>query len=157
MKDIKGYEGLYAVTSCGKVWSYKSKKFLSPGDDGHGYQMVSLCKNGKTKSKRIHRLVAEAYLPNPENLPEIDHIVPLSKGGKNNVQNLQWISKKDNVKKAVCKKIYCIENGKVYESQTQAARELGLSQGNLSRVCRGIFEQTGGYHFKRMTEEGNDK
>ena len=157
MKDIKGYEGLYAVTSCGKVWSYKSKNFLSPSDDGQGYQMVTLYKNGKQENKRIHRLVAEAYIPNPENLPEVDHIVPLSKGGKNNVQNLQWISKKDNVKKAVCKKIYCIENGKVYESQKQAAIELGLDQGNISRVCRGIFKQTGGYHFKRMTEEGNDK
>ena len=157
MKDIKGYEGLYAVTSCGRVWSYKSKKFLNSSDDGHGYQVVTLCKNGKPENKRIHRLVAKAYLPNPENLPEIDHIVPVSKGGKNNVQNLQWILKKDNVKKAVCKKIYCIENGKVYESQTQAAIELGLDQGNISKACRGIFKQTGGYHFKFMTEEGNDK
>lgn len=148
MKDIKGYEGLYAVTSCGKIWSYKRKKFLKPCDDGHGYQMITLCKDGNYENKRIYRLVAETYLPNPENLSEVDHIISVSKGGKDNVQNLQWITKRDNVKKAVCKKIYCIENEKIYESQTQAARELGLDQGNISKVCRGIFKQTGGYHFE---------
>ena len=104
--------------------------------------------------KRIHRLVAEAYLPNPNNLPEVDHIISVSKGGKDNVQNLQWITKKDNIKKAVCKKIHCLENDKIYESQTQAARELGLDQGNISKVCRGIHKQTGGYHFEFVIEEG---
>lgn len=154
MKDIKGYEGLYAITSCGKVWSYVNKKFLKSCDDGKGYQLVSLCKDGTQKNARIHRLVAEAYLPNPENLPEVDHIIPVLKGGKNNVQNLQWILKRDNIKKAVCKKIYCLENDKIYESQTQAARELGLDQGNISKVCRGIHKQTGGYHFEFVIEEG---
>lgn len=153
MKDIKGYEGLYAVTSCGKVWSYKNKKFLKPADDGHGYQIITLCKDGNYKNKRIYRLVAEAYLPNPNNLPEVDHIIPISKGGGNNVQNLQWLTKRDNIKKAVCKKIYCRELDKVYESQTQAAKELGLDQGNISKVCRGIFKQTGGYHFEFVIEE----
>ena len=58
MKDIVGYEGLYAITSCGKVWSYKSKKFLKPSDNGHGYSFVRLCKDGKVKNYKIHRLVA---------------------------------------------------------------------------------------------------
>ena len=148
MKDIKDYEGLYAITSCGKVWSYKSKKFLKSCDDGHGYQVVTLYKNGNYENKRIHRLVAEAYLPNPNNLPEVDHIISVSKDGKDNVQNLQWITKENNIKKATRKKIYCRELDKVYESQTQAAKELGLDQGNISKVCRGIHSQTGGYHFE---------
>lgn len=49
MKDIKNYEGLYAVTSCGKVWSYRSQKFLKPATDGSGYLFVGLMKNGKVK------------------------------------------------------------------------------------------------------------
>ena len=74
MKDIIGYEGLYSITSCGKVWSYKNKKFLKPLSNGKGYLFVRLCKNGKIENKRIHRLVAEAYLPNPNNYDTVDHI-----------------------------------------------------------------------------------
>lgn len=74
MKDIIGYEGLYSITSCGKVWSYKSKKFLKSCNNNKGYLFVRLCKNGKIENKKIHRLVAEAYLPNPNNYDTVDHI-----------------------------------------------------------------------------------
>ena len=57
MIDIKGYEGLYAVTSCGKIWSYRKGAFLSPINNGK-YLYVELWKNGKRKRERIHRLVA---------------------------------------------------------------------------------------------------
>ena len=94
MKDIKGYEGLYAVTSCGKIWSYKRKKFLVPVDDGHGYLRICLCKDNKRKNYFIHRLVAEAYLPNPENLPQINH---RDENKTNNcLQNLEWCDAKYN-------------------------------------------------------------
>ena len=56
MRDVKGYEGLYAVTSCGKVWSYKSDRFLSPCKTKSGYMFVRLCKNGKVKKMFVHRL-----------------------------------------------------------------------------------------------------
>lgn len=153
MKDITGYEGLYAVTSCGKIWSYRSKSFLKSCDDEHGYQKITLYKNEKQKTKRVHRLVAETYLPNPDNLPEVDHIIPVSKGGKNNVQNLQWISKEDNIKKAHSKKIRCVELDRIFSSQKEAAEELGLNQGNISRVCNGKRNTAGGYHFKFVIEE----
>jgi hypothetical protein len=74
MKDIKGYEGLYAVTENGEVWSYKTNKFLKASDNGFGYLFVCLCNNGKSKKYKVHRLVAEAYIDNPDNLPAIDHI-----------------------------------------------------------------------------------
>ena len=61
MKDIKGFEGLYAITSCGKVWSYKYNKFLKDWSTGFGYRIVRLFKNGVGYNKRIHVLVAEAY------------------------------------------------------------------------------------------------
>ena len=66
MKDIKGYEGLYAITSCGKVWSYRRKKFLKLRADQDGYLLVNLYNKGKPKGCLVHRLVAEAYIPNPE-------------------------------------------------------------------------------------------
>lgn len=153
MKDIIGYEGLYAITSCGKVWSYKTKKFLKPFKVGHGYLKITLCKDGNCKDKKIHRLVAEAYLPNPNNYDTVDHID--FNTTNNCVNNLQWMSRSENSrKKRSVRKIYCFENEKIYESQTQAAKELGLNQGNISRVCQGIFKQTGGYHFKFVIEEG---
>lgn len=95
MKDVKGYEGLYAVTSCGKVWSYRNKRFLTPEDNGHGYLRVNLHKDGKDKKYMIHRLVAEAYIPNPENLPQINH---KDENKTNNcLQNLEWCDAKYNV------------------------------------------------------------
>lgn len=88
MKDIKNYEGLYAITSCGKVWSYRNEKFLKPIADRYGYLLVSLYKNGKAKNYKIHRLVADAYLPNPENLPQVNH--KDENKANNCLQNLEW-------------------------------------------------------------------
>lgn len=68
MKYIPGYEGLYAATSCGKVFSYRKKKFLSPRKNNSGYLRVALYKDGKVKDFLVHRLIAATYLENPENL-----------------------------------------------------------------------------------------
>lgn len=69
MRDIPSYEGLYAATEDGRIWSYRSKKFLKPRLTKKGYYRVVLYKDGKGKDFYIHRLIAEAYLDNPENLP----------------------------------------------------------------------------------------
>ena len=94
MKDIKGYEGLYGITSCGKVWSYKYKKFLKPKCEKNGYLRVQLCKNGEVKTYSLHRLVAQAYLPNPENLPQVNH--KDENKANNCLQNLEWCDQKYN-------------------------------------------------------------
>ena len=77
-KDIKDYEGLYQVTNFGNVWSlnyYRSgkPKLLKPGKTKNGYLLVSLYKNGKRKSYKVHRLVSEHFIPNPNNLPCVNH------------------------------------------------------------------------------------
>ena len=94
MKDIKGYEGLYAVTSCGKVWSYRRGKFLNAKDNGYGYLFVILRKDGKNKAFKVHRLVAEAYLPNPYNLRDVSHKDECKT--HNWLGNLEWTTHKDN-------------------------------------------------------------
>ena len=94
MKDILNYEGLYAITSCGKVWSYRSQKFLKPNIKKNGYLEVDLRKNGTHKFCLIHRLVAEAYIPNPLGLPEVNHKSEIK--SENFVNNLEWMSAKDN-------------------------------------------------------------
>ena len=99
MRDIKGYEGIYAITSCGKVWSYRSQKFLKSADNGHGYQVVVFSTDEiKNKHYRVHRLVAEAYLDNPEGYSDVNH-----KDGNrsnNNINNLEWVSREQNCNKA---------------------------------------------------------
>lgn len=74
-KDIKDFEGLYQVSNFGRVRSfYKGCRILSPGETRRGYLRVCLCKNGKRKSFLVHRLVAEAFLPNYFDYREINHI-----------------------------------------------------------------------------------
>ena len=106
-KDIKDYEGLYQVSNLGNVKAldrvikdstrertqHIKSHILKPTDNGRGYQIVSLNKNGR-KNKYVHRLVAEAFIDNPENKKEVNH-KDLNK--KNNcVDNLEWINQKEN-------------------------------------------------------------
>ena len=112
-KDIKGYEGFYQVSNEGNVrsldrlikqktkWGYYITKtykgrILKKFKDRDGYNEVCLNKQDKGRLKRIARLVAEAFIPNPENKPQVDHIIPVSNGGLDNVENLRWVTNKEN-------------------------------------------------------------
>ena len=88
MKDIPGYEGHYAITEDGQVWSYYKKNFLTLILDTKGYYVVNLLKKGEQKRQRVHRLVALTYIPNPNNYPIVDHID--RNRLNNNVNNLRW-------------------------------------------------------------------
>lgn len=168
MRDVVGWEGLYGITSCGKVWSYRRKRFIHTygGDD---YQMVGLYKDGKTYFDYVHRLVAKAYLPNPHNYPEVNHIDEVK--NHNWVNNLEWCSRKQNMnygsrlekqiatcleRKAFCyghspKKVYCTETDTTYPSIRAAAAALGLAQPMVSNCVNGKFSNVKGYHFRIVT------
>lgn len=94
MKDITGYEGLYAIEEDGRVWSYRRNKYLSQNIDTNGYYKVDLSSNGKSKHQNIHRLLAYTYIPNPENKDCIDHIN--RNRLDNRIENLRWATKKEN-------------------------------------------------------------
>jgi len=86
-KEIECFEG-YEVSNFGLVYSHRTGKFLTARMNHNGYSVVSLRINGKAKTKRVHRLVAEAFIPNTEQLPEVDHLN--SNKQDNSVTNLRW-------------------------------------------------------------------
>lgn len=154
MTDLEGYEGLYAVTNSGQVWSYRGNVFLKPFL-ARGYYKVRLCKNGIDKQFSVHTLVARAFLPNPKKLPQINH---KDENKLNNfVDNLEWCDAKYNINygrhnesvaRSHCKKVYCVELGKVFESAKSAAAQLGLFDSNIAKCCKGKYKTTGGYHWE---------
>lgn len=159
MKNIKGYEGLYGVTSCGRIWSYRSKRFLIPNKTQKGYLHTALTKNGVTKTYKTHRLVAEAYIPNPNGLPQVNHI---DEDKTNNcVNNLEWCDSKYNINfgtrnersaKARRKKIQCVETNEIFNSLTEAAKNKNINIGHISECIHGRRNTCGGYHWKECLE-----
>ena len=94
-KDIKGFEGLYQITDEGQVYSLYSKKYLKPRKDKDGYLQVNLYKDKKQYTKKIHRLVAEAFLDNSDNKKEVNHID--CQRDNNCVSNLEWVTRRENI------------------------------------------------------------
>lgn len=160
MKDIENYEGLYAVTSCGKVYSYRSKKFLKPRNY-RGYLGVVLCKDGKRKDYLIHRLVAAAYIPNSDNLPLVNH---KDENKHNNaLNNLEWCTQKYNLNYGTAKeranqkkfkKCQCVETGEIFNSYKEAAEAKGICNGSqIGSVINGKRKTAGGYHWTTYSKE----
>lgn len=92
-RAIEGYED-YWISSLGRVISIKSKRILKQGNNGKGYPMVVLYKDAKAKTCKVHRLVAQGFIPNPENLQQVDHINAVR--SDNSINNLRWASASTN-------------------------------------------------------------
>ena len=102
-KDVAGYEGYYRVSNYGRVKSLKSKtknadNVLSAARGTGGYLFVTLRKSGNQKHFDIHRLVANAFIPNPENFPQVNHKNGIK--GDNLTNNLEWVTQSGNIKHA---------------------------------------------------------
>lgn len=93
-REIKGYENLYQVTSFGRIYCIKRKRFLKPYVTNKGYARVDLYIHGTRKHQKVHRLVAQAFIPNPDNKPQINHI-DFDKLN-NHVENLEWCTNDEN-------------------------------------------------------------
>ena len=168
-KDVPGYEGFYKVSNTGKVLSTIKNIIMRPHKN-NGYERVELHKNGKFFKFFVHRLVAQAFIPNSDNKPVVDHINTIR--DDNNVSNLRWVSvseninnentlKKhrtphtkewcENIKDSLSKQpIICVETGKIYKSQMEASRITGIPQPNIHKVIKGKRNTAGGYHWKEL-------
>ena len=131
MKDIPGWEGLYACTTHGDIWSHRSDKFLSPSKNKRGYLHVTFTKDGKRYDYRVNRLIAITFLDNPNNLPQVNHI----DGNKlnNNYDNLEWCDQVHNMKEASRMGLLKIKRGA--ESNLYSGK-LNIDISNMIRSIR---------------------
>lgn len=142
MKKIKGYEEYYGITSCGKVWSFISNKFLTLSPINNGYLRAKLL----GKDYLVHRLVAEAYLPNPDNLSDVDHL----DGNRTNncINNLEWVSHETNIRRAHNVKVRNVETGEEFDNFIAAAASVNRHKSGISACIRGKQKTCGGYHWE---------
>lgn len=179
-KDIAGFEGHYQVSNFGRIkscdrilphkihgtWHIK-ERILKPHWNGAGrtnYQVVHLhVGNGRMRCVRIHRVVAETFIPNPQNLPQVNHI----DGDKKNnfVQNLEWVSSEENVahswKTGLCngivnakrKPVFNLDTGETFNSIADAERSYGGSIGTISHVLCGTRKTAHGCKWAYVKEE----
>lgn len=177
-KPVVGYEGLYEVSNTGEVRSlFRYKKLLKPTVARNGYCAVELFKNKKRKRILVHRLVALAFIPNPDNLPMVNHKDETR--DNNCVENLEWCTAKYNMNFGTLQRRRCShtdykkeiyaenarKNGKKvckpvsqftksgdfmhsYESGKEAHRKTGVSHSHILECCAGKVKTAGGYVWK---------
>ena len=170
--DVKGYEGLYQVSSDGRVKSlerkfidkigrerYVKERILKPVIDRYGYLLVSLYAGGKQKNHTVHRLVCEAFHENPDNKPQVNHINEIKTD--NRASNLEWATARENsnfgtrnerLGKARSKPVaQYAQDGeliKVWPSTMEVERQAGFSNGNISQAANGKYKHAYGFIWK---------
>lgn len=153
-REIKGFNGKYWVSSKGRVKNINTNRILAVGYDGAGYRSVKL--NGKNYN--IHRLVALAFIDNPNNLPQVNHID--ERKDNNDISNLEWVSIEDNIRHSIhnqsCKIKQLTLDGefvKVWASIRQLERETGYKRGGIIRACKGRQRYAYGYIWRYVNPD----
>lgn len=157
-KVIEGYPN-YEVSNLGRVRNIKFDRVRKPMIDKDGYLYVVLSLNGKTTNNKIHRLVASAFIPNPENKREVNHINGIKTD--NRVENLEWNTRSENIRHAhktglkrnlnggkPKQRVRCIETGQIFETQNQASKYFDCIQGSISQSINRGYKVLKKYHFE---------
>lgn len=149
-KPCKNYSEQYEVSSFGRIRNKKNGNIKAVSDH-HGYKTTTLCK----ETRYVHRLVAEVFVPNPNNRPEVNHI----NGNKadNRAENLEWCTKKINIQHAkrmlhrtfgAHRHVLCVETKEVFESTKDFERKTGCSAAAVRRVLCGDAKTSCGLHWE---------
>lgn len=159
-KDVPGYEGLYQVSSLGRlkrVFKNGKDRLLSGKQDKDGYIQVIVSRNQSKKYCRLHRLVAEAFIQNPEGKPVVNH---KDKNVQNNAaDNLEWATVSENTrhgyytgrnvhKRAVVQYTKSMEYVTCWDSIEEAAQTLEITRNNICSCCNGRLKTSGGYIWR---------
>lgn len=169
-KDVVGYEGLYRISNKGTVCRlYKNGKvnFMTPRIL-NGYWRVKLCNGNTQKEYFLHRLIAQAFIPNPDNKPEINHINGIKTD--NRIENLEWVTRSENAIHAtktgllkyseyrynrardiISKPVMCVETRKIYVSCTEAGKDIKTDAAHIGECISGKRSTAGGYHWKLVS------
>ena len=153
-KDMPISAGRYKVSNFGNI-KRKDGYIMSQYISHRGYKMTGLTVNGKQKGFLVHRLVAEAFIPNPYNKPFINH----KDGDKlnNNANNLEWCTNSENQLHSCyvlknpnhkCKRVECVETGEVFESSMDVQRKTGFCSSNICRAAKNKDVVCHGYHWR---------
>lgn len=186
-KDIENYEGYYQISNFGRVRSvdryiyntsnfgnnkvsfYKGK-IMKPSKREKGYLGICLTKQNKQQSFLIHRLVAKAFIQNPNNLPQVNHID--ENKANNQVFNLEWCDNKYNVNYGNCilnmsksrinnmynqKPVRCIETGAIYSNSNDAQRKTNVYARNIRANCNGTYKSAGKLHWEWVSQQQYEK
>ena len=145
---IKNFENEYGINICGDIFGYKRKRVLKQKLNKCGYSTIKLCKKNKLYYFMVHRLVAQTFIPNPDNLSQVNHVDGNKKN--NNVENLEWCNQSENMlhayrlglEKKRCKKIcQCDDNYnilRIFDSIKDASKYFGLKRNSthLVNACK---------------------
>lgn len=159
VKEIEGFPG-YLITSNGEVIGRRLGKPLKPETIWNGYKRVCIRDSeGKSKHVLVHRLVAEAFVPNPEGKTDVNHID--ENKANNAVSNLEWLTRSENCRHGTAqrrrgarlqKKVRNVDTGEVFDSIGEAAKTIAAGKCHIGGACKGKHRTAGGYRWEYITD-----